>query len=148
MAQIQEPVKFKTEWKALSDTLAEIVFTGSIDAGWHVYSTDLPEGGPVSATFNVDKLAGAETVGRLEARGKVVERMDPLFGMQVKYFEGSQAVFAQKIRLTGGLYEVTGYLQYGACNDENCYQCGVFIHGRGCGQICRSCFKGGRAGET
>ena len=119
MAQIQEPVKFKTEWKALSDTLAEIVFTGSIDAGWHVYSTDLPEGGPVSATFNVDKLAGAETVGRLEARGKVVERMDPLFGMQVKYFEGSQAVFAQKIRLTGGLYEVTGYLQYGAC-DENC----------------------------
>ena len=120
MAQIQEPVKFKTEWKALSDTLAEIVFTGSIDAGWHVYSTDLPEGGPVSATFNVDKLAGAETVGRLEARGKVVERMDPLFGMQVKYFEGSQAVFAQKIRLTGGLYEVTGYLQYGACNDENC----------------------------
>lgn len=58
MAQIQEPVKFKTEWKALSDTLAEIVFTGSIDAGWHVYSTDLPEGGPVSATFNVDKLAG------------------------------------------------------------------------------------------
>ena len=120
MAQIQEPVKFKTEWKALSDTLAEIVFTGSIDAGWHVYSTDLPEGGPVSATFNVDKLAGAETVGRLEACGKVVERMDPLFGMQVKYFEGSQAVFAQKIRLTGGLYEVTGYLQYGACNDENC----------------------------
>ena len=120
MAQIQEPVKFKTEWKALSDTLAEIVFTGSIDAGWHVYSTDLPEGGPVSATFNVDKLAGAETVGRLEARGKVVERMDPLFGMQVKYFEGRQAVFAQKIRLTGGLYEVTGYLQYGACNDENC----------------------------
>ena len=120
MAQIQEPVKFKTEWKALSGTLAEIVFTGSIDAGWHVYSTDLPEGGPVSATFNVDKLAGAETVGRLEARGKVVERMDPLFGMQVKYFEGSQAVLAQKIRLTGGLYEVTGYLQYGACNDENC----------------------------
>ena len=51
-AQIQEPVKFKTELKTISDTEAQIVFTGNIDAGWHVYSTDLPSGGPISATFN------------------------------------------------------------------------------------------------
>ena len=35
VAQIQEPVKFKTEWKALSENEAEIVFTGTIEAGWH-----------------------------------------------------------------------------------------------------------------
>lgn len=46
--------------------------------------------------------------------------MAPMFQMKVKYFEGDRAVFAQRIRLTGGAYEVTGYLQYGACNDENC----------------------------
>lgn len=119
-AQIQEPVKFKTEWHALSDTLAEIIFTGRVDAGWHVYSTDLPDGGPISATFNTDRLEGAETVGKLEPRAKVVEKMDPLFDMKVKYFEGATAIFAQKVRLTGGPYEITGYLQYGACNDENC----------------------------
>ncbi len=120
IAQIQEPVKFKTQWKEISDNEREIVFTGIMDKGWHVYSTDLPEGGPISATFNVEKIEGAELVGKLEPRGEIVEKMDPVFGMQVKYFEGGEAVFAQKIRLTGNVYEVTGYLQYGACNDENC----------------------------
>ena len=87
-AQIQEPVKFKHEWKQLSATEAEIVFTATVDPGWHVYSTDLPDGGPIAATFNTDRLEGAETAAPLEPRGKVVEKMDPLFQMEVKYFEG------------------------------------------------------------
>ena len=69
-AQIQEPVKFKTELKTISDTEAQIVFTGNIDAGWHVYSTDLPSGGPISATFNVEKIQGAELIGKLTPTGK------------------------------------------------------------------------------
>ena len=54
VAQIQDPVQFKSEWKSLSDTEAQIVFTADIDAGWHVYSTVLGDGGPISATFNTD----------------------------------------------------------------------------------------------
>ena len=114
-AQIQDPVKFKTEWNALSDNEAEIIFTGTVDKGWHVYSTDLPEGGPISATFNVDKIEGAELIGKLTPRGKQIEKMDPIFGMQVRFFE-SKAQFVQKIKLTGGAYKLTGYLEYGACN--------------------------------
>ena len=119
-AQIQEPVKFKSEWKQLSDTVAEIVFTGSIAPGWHVYGADLPEGGPTPATFNVDRAEGASVAGPLEARGELVTKMDPMFQMEVSYFEGGTAVFAQRIRLEGGAYVLNGYLQYGACNDENC----------------------------
>ena len=70
VAQIQDPVQFKTELKTISDTEAQIVFTGKIDAGWHVYSTDLPSGGPISATFNVDKIEGVELVGKLTPQGK------------------------------------------------------------------------------
>ena len=51
-AQIKDPVKFKTELTALSDTEAEVVFTAAIDKGWHVYSTDLEDGGPISVTFS------------------------------------------------------------------------------------------------
>lgn len=118
-AQIQEPVKFKTECKSLSASEVEIVFTGKMEKGWHVYSTELPDGGPVSATFNVDKLEGAELVGKLKPAGKEIDKMDPIFGMQVRFFEGT-ATFVQKIKLKGGKYEISGYLQYGACNDENC----------------------------
>ena len=99
-AQIQEPVKFKTELKTLSGAEAEIVFTGTIDAGWHVYSTDLGDGGPISATFNVEKISGAEVVGKLAPRGKEVSSFDKLFEMKVRYFEKT-AQFVQKIKFTG-----------------------------------------------
>lgn len=118
-AQIQEPVKFKTEWKNVSATEVEVVFTATIDPSWHVYSTDLGDGGPISATFNTDKLVGAELSGKLRPVGKEVSSFDKLFEMNVRYFEHT-AQFVQKLRLTGGDYQVTGYLEYGACNDENC----------------------------
>lgn len=118
-AQIQEPVKFKTELKNVSATEVEIVFTASIEQGWHVYSTDLGDGGPISATFNTDKLAGAQLDGKLRPVGKEIASFDKLFEMDVRYFEHT-AQFVQKLKLTGGDYQVTGYLEYGACNDENC----------------------------
>ncbi len=118
-AQIHEPVKFKTELKTLSADEVEVIFTGTIDKGWHVYSTDLGDGGPISATFNTEKLSGATLVGKLKPVGKEVSAFDKLFEMKVRYFANT-AQFVQKLKLTGGAYEIDGYLEYGACNDENC----------------------------
>ena len=118
-AQIQEPVKFKTELKTISDTEAQTVFTGNIDAGWHVYSTDLPSGGPISATFNVEKIQGAELMGKLTPQGKEIENFDKVFEMKLRYFENT-ATFVQKFKITDASYQIEGYLEYGACNDENC----------------------------
>ena len=118
-AQIKDPVKLKTEFNTLSDTEAEIVFTAAIDKGWHVYSTELGDGGPISATFNVDKTSGIELLGKLKPVGKEVATFDKLFEMKVRYFENT-AKFIQKVKLTGGAYEIEGYLEYGACDDESC----------------------------
>ena len=118
-AQIQEPVKFKSELKTLAVGEAEIVFTATIDKGWHVYSTDLGDGGPISATFNVEKISGATVVGKLQPKGKEIASYDKLFEMNVRYFE-STAQFVQKLKLTGGDYKIEGFLEFGACNDENC----------------------------
>ena len=118
-AQIKDPVKFKTELTPLSDTEAEVVFTAAIDNGWHVYSTDLGDGGPISATFNVDNKSGVELVGKLKPVGKEVATFDKLFEMKVRYFENT-AKFVQKVKFTGGAYEIEGYLEYGACDDESC----------------------------
>lgn len=119
LAQMQEPIKFQAELKKISDTEAELVFNATIDAGWHLYSTDLPEDGPVSATINFDKMEGAELVGKLTPQGKVIEHFDNMFEMTLRYFEG-KGTFVQKVQFTGGNYALKGYLQYGACNDENC----------------------------
>lgn len=119
LAQIQEPVKFNSELKRISETEAEIVFNAVMEKGWHVYSTDLGDGGPISATFNVDNISGAEVNGKLLPQGNEIEEMDPIFGMKVRFFE-SKATFVQKIKITDDKYSIKGYLEYGACNDENC----------------------------
>ena len=118
-AQIKDPIKFKTELTPLSDTEAEVVFTAAIDKGWHVYSTDLGDGGPISATFNIDNKSGVELVGKLKPVGKEVATFDKLFEIKVRYFENT-AKFVQKVKFTGGAYAIEGYLEYGACDDESC----------------------------
>lgn len=119
LAQMQDPIKFKTEWKKISDTEAEIFFNASIEKGWHLYSTELGDGGPISTSFNVDKIEGAEIIGKLTPQGTEIDKMDPIFQMKVRYFEGT-AKFIQKVKLTDSKYTIAGYLEYGACNDENC----------------------------
>ena len=119
VAQMQDPVHFKTEWKSISANEAEIIFSATIDPGWHVYSTDLGDGGPTQATINIDKISGATLDGKLKPGSNEIKKMDPIFEMEVKFFEKT-AKYTQKVKLTGGKYSVSGYLEYGACNDENC----------------------------
>ena len=119
VAQMQDPVHFKTEWKSISANEAEIIFSATIDPGWHVYSTDLGDGGPTQATINIDKISGATLDGKLKPGSNEIKKMDPIFEMEVKFFEKT-AKFTQKVKLTSGKYSVSGYLEYGACNDENC----------------------------
>ena len=117
-AQIYDPVKFKTALIPISDTEAEIVFTAAIEAGWHVYSTDLGDG-PISASFNARQTAGVEVVGKLMPRGHEVKKFDQIFKMEVRYFE-NKGEFVQKVKFTQPEYTIAGYLEYGACNDETC----------------------------
>ncbi|NDV65857.1 cytochrome c biogenesis protein CcdA [Bacteroides sp. 224] len=117
-AQMHDPVKMKTELKSLSNNEAEIIFTATIDAGWHVYSTELGDG-PTSATFNVEKKEGVELVGKLTPRGKEIAKFDNIFEMNVRYFE-TTGQFVQKVKFTGGPYVLEGYLEFGACDDESC----------------------------
>ena len=118
-AQNLEPIKWSQELKKLSDTDFEIVFNATIDAGWHLYSTDIPEGGPVSTTFNVDEISGLELVGGLEARGKLVTVYEDVFGMELSFFEG-KGQFVQKLKATASDYKIVGYLNFMCCNDQNC----------------------------
>ena len=118
-AQMEDPVHFTSRLNALKGDEAEIVFTASIDPGWHVYSTDLGDNGPISATFNVVKMDGAEAVGRLQFRGKEIKQYDKLFDTELRFFEKS-VTFVQKIRYTKPEYDIDCFLEYGACNDQSC----------------------------
>ena len=118
-AQMADPVHFSSELKMLKGDEAEIVFKASIDPGWHVYSTEIGNDGPIEATFNVEKMTGAELVGKLTPVGNEIKKYDSMFGMELRFFEHT-ATFRQKIRFTQPHYDIDCYLEYGACNDESC----------------------------
>lgn len=118
-AQMLSPVKFSCQLKTNATAEAEIIFSGKIQPGWHVYSTGLGNDGPISATFNVNKMEGVELVGKLQARGNEVSKYDNMFGMKLRFFEGS-ATFVQKVKFIAAQYVIDAYLEYGACNDESC----------------------------
>ena len=117
--QIVNPVHFSSQLKKLKGNEGEIVFSATVDDGWHVYSTDMGNDGPISATFNVVKMEGAEPVGKLTPRGNIIKQYDKMFGMELRFFE-KKAQFVQKIRFTKPHYVIDCYLEYGACNDEMC----------------------------
>ncbi len=114
-----DPIRFSVSQKKVAPDVVEIIFHGTIAGGWHVYSTALPPNGPTSATFNLEGAKGAVADGKLTPRGKEQSKYDDLFQMKVRYFE-REATFVQRIKITAPKYSVKGYLEYGACNDENC----------------------------
>ncbi len=116
---VQAQVSFTVKYKRVNPTTVDIVFTGTAQPGWHIYSTNIGEGGPTRATFGIDKIKGAKLKGGLKGGPGAKTMQDPIFEMPVTYYEG-HATFTQRVELLDKNYELKGYLKYGACNDENC----------------------------
>ena len=83
LAQFQNPVTFNVEQKKVADDALEVIFRGTVDAGWHVYGTDIADGGPTRAELTLETQKGLKPDGKLRATGKVQRQMDEMFGMEV-----------------------------------------------------------------
>ncbi len=119
-AQIKEPVKLTASLKSSSSDNSELLFKAVTEDGWHIYSTNLPPGGPSSTAIQFDTLVGAELVGQLTPGKGETEKFDNVFEMQLRYFD-KKGTFYQKIRITDpNNYKITGSLNYSACNDQSC----------------------------
>lgn len=117
-AQMPEPVKCKTSWTILNDTIGELRIAATIDEGWHVYSTEL-EDGPTAAILVIEDIEGVHLKGKLTFEGKEIAKFDDMFGMEVRYFE-EKVTFVQHFIIEKPDYKASGYFQYGACDDESC----------------------------
>ncbi|MCQ2266187.1 MAG: thioredoxin family protein [Bacteroidaceae bacterium] len=112
-------VNFSVSYKRVSPTEIDIIFTGTADKGWHVYGTSIPDGGPNPAVFGTDKIKGAKLKGSLKGGPGLKKAHDEMFGMEIQFYE-HKAQYTQRVELTAQNYELEGYLQFSACNDENC----------------------------
>ncbi|WP_345189514.1 protein-disulfide reductase DsbD family protein [Algibacter agarivorans] len=118
-SQIFEPVKWETSVEKVSDSEYKLVTKASIDAGWHLYSQNVPEDGPIPTTFTFDNAdGGIEMLGStIEDEGHTVD--DPVFEMEITYFE-NHATFKQKIKLLESKSTVNGTVEFMVCDDKRC----------------------------
>ncbi|WP_321346175.1 cytochrome c biogenesis protein CcdA [uncultured Draconibacterium sp.] len=117
-AQIVEPVKWSFSQNKVSADEFELVFTATIEEGWHMYSTDLPEGGPIKTSFYFEDVENAELIGEPTPSKEVVEEFDNSFQMDLRWFE-EEVTFTQKVKVSG-TGTVTGYVEFMSCDDETC----------------------------
>lgn len=118
-AQMLDPVKWTFSYQKLTDSTANIILKARIDKSWHLYSQDIPDGGPVPTSFKFVKSKDYQIVGKVN-EPKAIEEFDPNFEMKVKYF-ATQAEFKQKIKvLTDKPFVFKGSLEFMCCDDKQC----------------------------
>ena len=119
-AQIHDPVKWQTSVEKVTDTEFDLVVTANIDKGWHLYSQNVPDDGPIPTTFYFKDVENEyELVGKT-TEGEGHEVYDNVFEMNIKYFE-KQAIFKQRIKLlTNNKITVNSSLEFMVCDDTNC----------------------------
>ena len=118
-AQILEPVKWTFESK--QDGLeVSLIFKAAIEDEWHLYDTELPEGGPIKTSINFADSTLFDFVGELVKEPLPTKYFDKIFNMNVGYFS-KQAILTQKIKLKSAeKVDVKGFVEFMSCNDETC----------------------------
>ncbi len=119
VAQVFEPVEWSTSVEKVSDTEFILISSATIDSGWHLYSQEIYEDGPISTSFSYQENEGFELIGTTsEGKGKTVD--DPVFQMKIKFFE-NKAEFKQRIKiLNDQLSVIKGEVEFMVCDDEKC----------------------------
>lgn len=119
-SQILEPVKWSFKVERISDDEAELIFKAKIDKTWHLYGSNIPDGGPIATSFNFEEKKTAYTlVGKAsEPAGKT--KFDPNFEMELKLFD-KEAIFKQKISIKSAeAFTIKGYVEFMCCDDTRC----------------------------
>ena len=118
-AQIEAPVKWAYAAKRISPTEAVVFFRATIDAGWHIYSLNVKDGGPIKTSFTFAPSNDYVLEGK-PSEPTPISHYEKSFSMDVSYFEGS-VTFQQKIKLKSpNATVVKGQLEYMTCNDRKC----------------------------
>ena len=117
-AQILEPVSWKFSSNKIGEQEYEMVFKADIDLHWHLYSQDIPMS-PPATRFTFTENFDYKLIGDVFEESKVIEEYDPNFEMELKYF-ANEAIFKQKVQLTGKGAKVSGAVEFMSCDDTKC----------------------------
>jgi len=122
-AQILDPVIWEFSQTKISESEVELQFKASIEDHWHLYSQFTGQfygdEGPIPTSFVFKESENFEKLG--ETLEEIpMEVFDPIFEMDLKYFEGL-ATFSQKIKtLNSNPFIIEGEINFMSCDQAQC----------------------------
>lgn len=117
-AQIENPVKWSYGQKKISKTEAIVFIKATVEDGWHIYSQNVKDGGPVKTTVTFTPSKDYVKVGNT-SEPKPITKFEKSFDMNVSYFE-KQVIFQQKVKLNKPAATIKGKVEFMVCNDSKC----------------------------
>ncbi len=118
-AQIFDPVTWSFGYEKKGENKYELVFTATVEKGSHIYSMNIPDGGPIPTTFTIDSLPGYSLSGKAYEVTEAEEIFDEAFGFKIKTFS-DKAEFRQAVTGTSPSFTVKGMVNFMACNNSTC----------------------------
>lgn len=117
---VSDYISWSQTQQKVSDTEADVIFTATIESGWHLYGTDIGGGGPTPTHLIIDKIVGGELVGKLKGDKAPVSKQDPIFNMPISYWE-KKVVLRQRVKITDPeKFKLEGALRFMICDDNQC----------------------------
>ena len=89
--QIYEPVQWSFSAESLGNNEYNVIMKAEIEAGWHVYSQNINEGGPIPTAFYFNDTTIYERIGEV-VESEAITLQDPVFDMELRFFE-NEATF-------------------------------------------------------
>lgn len=117
-SQILKPVKWSYAAKKTSPTTATIFIKASIDNGWHIYSQNLPSGGPIKTTISFVPTSSYKLTGKTR-EPKSITKYDDTFKMNVTYHE-KVVIFQQNVVINTSKPIIKGTVSFMSCDKTQC----------------------------
>lgn len=117
--QVEDPVQWSILSKKIENNKYELVVTATIEQGWHLYSTKLPEGGPLPTSFKFAESKDYKLVEGVKELTKPKTEHDDIFNLDLSFFEG-EAQFGQIVDLAGDEASINLTVEYQACYADKC----------------------------
>ena len=116
-AQILEPVKWTAKIEKKSATNALVIFDGTIEKEWHMYSQFTPEGGPLALEIVFKNQKGNYNLVGKAKEGKTRTAFNDVFGVNETFFEGKAHIVQEIIITNPDLKTVDVDFDFQVCKD-------------------------------
>jgi thiol:disulfide interchange protein DsbD len=118
-----EPVQWSFRTEKLNDSEYNLIFSATIDEGWHIYSQNIKGKGPVPTSLTLEANSKMELIGKAvestSAPANRSEGMDKTFNMKLIKFKKDYTL-TQKVKLSDTTQAIKGFVNFMSCDKDKC----------------------------